>query len=532
MLILARNRFSIFLLATVAIMALVAFAQRGDAERSASSRFRLVGASSAYDEEKPDPIEANGTIFKSPEGEDWPKPTAALVFTGEQDGYLEPCGCAGLTNQKGGLKRRHTFLKQLTDQGWAPVPLDAGGLIKRYGQQAQVKYRRAIESLIELGYRGVGFGVRDLRMDLLGVAINLEEAKNPLTSANIDLLGFNKPWRVTESGGLKFGFTCVMTDSLTANLGANPDITVTKAQAALEKVTPELVAQKCDHLVLMVYGTGDEARELARQFPDYRWVVSAVGADEPPHQVEKIEGTESYLIEVGHKGMYAVTIGLYPGEATPFRYQKVPLDHRFEDSPAMQRMLTEYQDELKTFGYEGLGVKPQLHASANITESKFAGSAACADCHYEEYEIWENTPHSHATKTIVDLEPARHFDPECLSCHATGWNPQKYHPYVSGYVSLDETPHLNAQGCENCHGPGAMHAAVENGDLDVPEEKAEALRLALRLVIGENEGNKEGQQLGKAVNNCLECHDLDNSPDFDFQEYWQHVKHGSRAEED
>src|SRR5687767_14908328 len=41
---------------------------------------------------------------------DWPKPKAALFLTGRQNGYLEPCGCTGLANQKGGLARRHTLL--------------------------------------------------------------------------------------------------------------------------------------------------------------------------------------------------------------------------------------------------------------------------------------------------------------------------------------------------------------------------------------------------------------------------------------
>src|SRR5438067_1018287 len=46
---------------------------------------------------------------------DWPKPTVALVITGQQLGYIEPCGCSGLENQKGGLARRHTFIKQLSE---------------------------------------------------------------------------------------------------------------------------------------------------------------------------------------------------------------------------------------------------------------------------------------------------------------------------------------------------------------------------------------------------------------------------------
>src|SRR5690242_8829844 len=65
---------------------------------------------------KVDPVQANGAIF-----EGWPKPDLALVFTAELDGYLEPCGCAGLENQKGGLKRRYTFLQELRKKGWPLV---------------------------------------------------------------------------------------------------------------------------------------------------------------------------------------------------------------------------------------------------------------------------------------------------------------------------------------------------------------------------------------------------------------------------
>lgn len=478
----------------------------------------------AYDKDRPDPIKANGPIFV-----DWPKPDAILLFTGEMQGYLEPCGCAGLTNQKGGLKRRDTFLKQLKDDGWPVVALDAGGLIKRYGQQAQIKFGHAVDALIQLGYQGVGLGTLDLRMDLIGVAINLDEQKNPLTSANVGLFGFDETfsrrWRTVEQGGLKIGFTSVLTESEASRLSDNPDITIEPAAVALKKVTPEIANSGCDHRVLLVYGSAAEARELSKQFPEYGWVVSAVGADEPPHQIADIKESGAKLIEVGHKGMYAIAIGLYKSGEQPFRYQKVPLDHRFEDSEAMQQLLIEYQQTLKTMGLTGLGVKPQLHPNSQVSGGKFAGSAACADCHTSAYAEWEKTPHSHATQTLVDLDPPRHFDPECLSCHVTGWQPQKYFPYATGYQSLEKTPHLLANGCENCHGPAAEHVAVEMGEIDADEARTEALREALRLEIGENEGNKEGQKLGKAVNNCLQCHDLDNSPDFDFQKYWEDVKH-------
>jgi hypothetical protein len=187
-------------------------------------------------------------------------------------------------------------------------------------------------------------------------------------------------------------------------------------------------------------------------------------------------------------------------------------------------MHVEYQRQLKQLGLKGLGLKPSPHPSGR----KFAGSNTCADCHTEAASVYENTPHSHATETLVKRsDPPRDFDPECLSCHATGWEPQRYFPFESGFVSLKETPTLVGNGCENCHGPAAEHVAAENGEVDTTDEQKEALRAALRLKIVPNEGNKEGQEFekGKVVQMCMQCHDLDNSPDFDFQKYWPKVKH-------
>ena len=59
------------------------------------------------------------------------------------------------------------------------------------------------------------------------------------------------------------------------------------------------------------------------------------------------------------------------------------------------------------------------------------------------------------------------------------------------------------------------------------DQELEALREELRLQIVDNEVNMEGQVFkpGSVVEMCMECHDLDNSPDFDFQRYWPKVEH-------
>jgi len=528
----AARRWVVGVLVTCSAWGVLRSDVRGDRQSSAEQPAARLAAAPAGDREgsgplrkaAADPVALNGKIFV-----DWPIPKAALLLSGDMDGYIEPCGCAGLENQKGGLKRRHSLVRQLESQGWPIVSLDVGGLARRTGVQAEIKYRRALESLVKIGYAAVGLGPDDLRLstDALAYAVaNVDPERNPLLSANAGIYslesGLTQRYRVAEAGGKRIGVTHVLGAEHVAAVGRD-DLELLDPAAALTQTAPLLADQKCDKQVLLVHGNPREAQQLARQFPQFDVVVAAGGAEEPPNRPGTIEGSRALLVETGHKGMYVIVVGLYDDPKTPFRYQRVPLDARFPDSPAMQEQLVAYQKELEQMTLKGLGLTGSSHP-----EAAFVGSEACADCHAEATAKFLETPHAHATDTLVDLDPPRHFDPECLSCHVTGWNPQEYFPYASGYFGLAETPHLRQNGCENCHGPGSDHVAAESGAEDVGEAEQEARRDATRLRIEEHEGNKEGQVLGRTVKMCLECHDLDNSPDFDFQQYWRYVEHSEK----
>lgn len=464
---------------------------------------------------------------EAPIFENWPQPQAAILISGEQYGFMEPCGCAGLENQKGGLKRRHTLIESLQAQGWPVVPVDLGGQVRRFGRQAEIKFGRTADALVTLGYQAVGFGPQELRLPaehLLSVAANLAEGRRnakPFVSANVGILDFDlgyvERFRVVEAGGRKIGITSILGPQYRAMIN-NDDILYLEPEKALAEIIGPMSAQ-ADFLVLLSHASPEQSQALAKKFPQFNVVVTAGGAEEPPRETATVPGTETQLVEVGHKGMYVAVLGLYDDAQQPIRYQRVPLDARFEDSNEMQAMLVSYQKELETLGLAGLDVKPQAHPSGN----QFIGSHACADCHSTAHEIWSNSPHAHATQTLVDLKPARHFDPECLSCHVTGWDPQNYYPYFGGYTDLDHTELLRDNGCENCHGPGSAHVAAELGEIDVSDKQRNEFREQMRLRLVE--GEAEGKVIGKATSKCLECHDLDNSPDFDFKTYWPHIEH-------
>ena len=456
----------------------------------------------------------------------WGKPDVALLITGRQHGYIEPCGCTGLANQRGGLARRYTLLKQLRAKGWDVVSLDAGNQVRRFGAQAAAKFQSTVDGLREMDYRAVGLGPDDLRLSAGELYAALADPEGQSTEsdificANVDLFGAGiiGGSRVIETGGMKIGVAAVLGTNELKRV-TQSEVTKRAPMEALKATMAEIKQLDCDFQVLLSHASLDESRLFAKAFPQLDLVVTTGGAGEPTFRPEEIAGTKAVMIQAGTKGMYAGVVGIFrDGTEDKLRYQRIPLDARFEDSREMLDLLAAYQDKLKEQGIQGLGLTPVRHPSGR----KYVGSEACGDCHTQAYEKWLTTPHHHATVAISDpnerSEIPRHFDPECISCHVTGWNPQQFIPYDSGYLDLEQSVAMHGNGCENCHGPGSAHVAAENGELDdLTDELIETYREQMRLPLTD------------ARAKCLECHDLDNDPHFHeegmFDKYWEQVAH-------
>jgi hypothetical protein len=289
----------------------------------------------------------------------------------------------------------------------------------------------------------------------------------------------------------------------------------------------------------MVFGESNEARDLAKQFPIFDLVVSAGGPGDPimiPEQIV-VGNHTTRLIEVGAKGMHVGLVGFWGARPAGEQlvYERVPLDPRFEDFKkekkvgnlnAMEALFKQYQDTLKDL-YMNPANFPDIAFRKHPSGYKFVGSTICMDCHEEEFDIWkdgvdgedEKGPHFRATRDLTDPGQRtwvpRNFDPECLSCHVTGWNPQEYYPYETGYIDLNKDVDLHGNGCENCHGPGSQHVAAESGDIDADEDQLAKFRREVRMTMKDAE---------KSL--CMSCHDIDNSPDYDFAPYWKQIEHG------
>ena len=470
---------------------------------------------------------------------DWEKPVFTLLVTGRQFGYIEPCGCTGLFNQKGGLMRRHRVQQLLLKRGWNIVPIDAGNQIRRFGQQPVIKLHHTYDGLCNvMKYAAIGFGPEDLKIptiDLVQTMSNIGDF-GPFVSANVDLMGagLQKQFIVVTENGKKIGITHALDDESIAPLKGNTELEFKPFAQSLNQAAKGMQMAGCDFKVLMLRTEKvDFAKQVANQFPFFDLLIHTTSAGEPeklPTIIRTGQHSTS-LIQVGRKGMYVGAVGYFENAGgKSVKYERIPLDGRFTDSKPMEKVFENYQKQLKTLYESGnlVDVKPRPHPSG----SKYMGSEACFDCHQDEFEIWEDGvdgrggPHFVATDSIVTPPNhrghiARDKDPECISCHAVGWHPQDFYPYETGFINTKKDELLHGNGCENCHGPGSGHVALREAEAKgkkFPKDVLQADLKSVRLTLKQAENE-----------HCGQCHDADNSPDFlkegAFKKYWAKIKH-------
>ena len=498
--------------------------------------------------------------------EGWTQPDVAFVLTGEMHGYIEPCGCTD--GQSGGLARRADLIRKINERGWPLAALDLGGTMRRNRQQSRIKFETLLAALRDLKYDTLGLGPEELRFGpefLLtqNVTESTEDtAALPFVAANVVLFevpgleGGPLEMQVIERGGLKIGLTAVLGTSLKDRAiiqQGNRDIVITDPLEALAAVVPKLEAEQPDLLLLLAHASDEETREMAAKFPQFNVILSAGGPEDPDIRPVWLNSGQTLLVTAGHKGKYASVVGYYrdgttkateSGAQSPaaaggtssdnqtevppnsarargqLRYELVELDQgRFDESLTMVEHMRRYQQRLKHERIAGR-MAPIDHPSG----ARFVGAERCGECHTKAFAKWKSTPHAkafdslkHAREGAKDYGITRIYDAECLSCHVTGWHPQQVVPYSSGFINeefarTDEERRramtLQGNQCENCHGPGSRHIElIEAGETDMARE-------FVRVTL---------EQASKTM--CYTCHDLDNSPHFEFERYWKEVAH-------
>ncbi len=431
------------------------------------------------------------------------KAVIRIVFTGEENGYLEPCGCS--EKEIGGLPRRHALINLLREENQDIIILSLGDIPDKTGRQGEIKMEITLEALGQMGYAAHNIGEKDINMglDLLGYLSHISNVD--FISSNILLSDSRllriKPYIIKEietgDTTLRAGILGIVSPQLIED--GYEEIQVSDPVDSLKPLLSSLEG-KTDILILLSHADMEDSIKIAAACPEFDLIISGHNVDMPDLYIKKVNDT--YVIPAGEKGKYLGTVTLSPGR-TPYSYlpvknpeyygpdngrlesvvEIISLDERFEDSPEMKILLRAYQQKLKD--EELIKQVFKTYPPSNLA---FTGNDDCALCHNKIFRHWEGTGHASAYETLVKAEHEN--DPECLGCHTIGLN------FYTGFETIESTPGLRGVGCESCHGPGSSHKETQSKD------------------YGRTDAGV-----------CIICHEGEHSPNFQYEDYWQKIKH-------
>jgi len=89
----------------------------------------------------------------------------------------------------------------------------------------------------------------------------------------------------------------------------------------------------------------------------------------------------------------------------------------------------------------------------------------CQGCHEEETKFWRTTEHAGAYEVLARED--KQFNLDCVGCHVTGYD-------KPGGSTVTHVDGLKDNQCENCHGPGSLHAEspTKKGLIDARPERS------------------------------------------------------------
>lgn len=513
-----------------------------------------------------------------------------LLYNGHRASRIEPCGCRGLN--LGGIDKEAAMLRTLRAGNPNALFIDTGGIFRENTDSAmRLQTWHMMDAMHHLGVQAVNIGFTDLNQGLAALQDFEKRFSLPFVSANIINAKTRQPvfashksfdvplaagekmkvavvgvtalnretsrgtgettptiawntdrpappisrgrWMIAETNGMLPSLNPAAGESPHAHhtaheLGGTPatpapggsspalDFAVRGSQL-YSHITPipyrlddplqsaieagNRLRPDHDYLVLMAFVSYQTALQMAPSLGMYDVIIAAdyVEHTEPARPVP-----DGPLVIGGeYDGKYLGLIEVPVADGKPD--QEIP-----ERLPVLQSIkpVAEYTRYIDNFARETAAL-PVQQAAAQSTEKLYAGATSCRTCHVDAYAQWKTHHHSRAMKALVDKN--MHFNPDCLRCHTVAFR------MPGGFTDLRVTSNLANVQCEVCHGPGEKHVQEMRA--------AEALKREGKPVPP----MQQAMLMQWDKNFCMQCHDPQNDPSFNFDEDILRVRHKNPA---
>lgn len=408
--------------------------------------------------------------------------TIHLVYMGNLDGELEPCGCTE-EGDLGGILRQTTALDQLRTRYPGLFLIHTGGLFNSAIATDQITSRFILSGLQEQGFDAVGLQWKDLAYGgdfIAGGGL-------PVVASNWPNDRFAPRQHIVRDGvTLAFFQWLDPAQSPYREMQGNhfPVVADTDALArALRRARDESAL-----VVLSTTLPRDEA--VARLPVALADIVILQSNYEHYGEPELSDGT--LYLQPGSRGQRLALVELQRGASGRIErahQQVTALPNTVADAQRMSGWYALFTEALKSDYQERVATRKARAAEP----SPYMGDAACGACHAQAYTTWKQSRHARAFSTLERVNKA--FDANCLGCHTVAFN------QPGGFIDPEITPDRLDVQCEVCHGPGQTHI-VSGGTAPLTDP------------------------LGPQGPVCVQCHNRSHSPLFNFDQYWPKIQHG------
>lgn len=458
----------------------------------------------------------------------------------------------------GGIARRATTINEL-----GPEPkliLDLGNFSSAGKDQfSRLKTEALLESYMAIGYDAVNIGRYEITQGKDFLLKTNDMLKGKLISANVLDSDGNlivQPYITKDYGSLRIGVIGLTYHQSTLSnpqSGVKAEVITREPIEVLRDFIPVMREKdKCDLIIVAGMLQDKDIEAIAKEFDGaidiiltghgyhtqdrkavnafyYARPDGSTGTNTAPVVRDESNKRETGIIlhKTGQQGKYLgkiyapltmdlegkITIGEYEGLT-------IDIDEHIPDAPEIVDILDVFHEKVRQNRGQFMQTLLGQRAEHYWTDyPDYVGNRHCNKCHTAESSSYNRTQHSSSMQTLtLNKEDA---NPECLKCHTTGFGEE------GGFVNKAETYHLAKVDCEACHGSAREHIGLE---LQIEEarklnsrHKANDEQLALLESIKGEFDTKIRKEVPEET--CLQCHTVEWSPNFNYEEYVIKVNH-------
>jgi len=363
-----------------------------------------------------------------------------------------------------------------------------------------LEFKYILKGYAQMGYHAVNIGHKELSLGLTGLQ-EMAEQFDKFVSANVvgdDGQPVFRPFVVkTLTNGYRCGIIGIVDDQIDPE-AIGPGLSIADPAEALAKHLPALKDQ-ADCLVLLAFTDEPRMRALAQQFFEIDIII---GGRVQKGNVDPIRENRSTIVFNTDKGKDVGRLDIHGQlpDAWIFKNSYHTLKESMDRDPWTAALVEDFKHQLGLQDFRPVKDDTEGLSSITATRSKnanrYVGPDTCKACHPQAYATWAQSKHAHALDTLE--QKGHQYNPRCLKCHTVGYMAS------DGYINQQLTKHLSDVSCETCHGRGHHHNQV------MAKKTVDPKRVIMKLT------------------QCVTCHDSENSPHYDAEEFWRRIAHDQR----